>query len=111
MLWRALAAAEILAAENISARVISMPTVKPLDTDAIIKAAQETAGVVTAEEATTAGGLGGAVEETVVAHHPTRVTILGFDHFQPTGTAGFLLDRAGMSPDGIADAARRLATA
>lgn len=109
VLWRALAAAEKLAEEGISARVISMPTVKPLDTDAIVKAAIETAGIVTAEEATTAGGLGGAVAETVVAQHPTRVSILGFDHFQPTGSAGFLLDRAGMSPDGIADAARKLA--
>ncbi len=108
VLWRALAAAEKLAEEGISARVISMPTVKPLDTDAIIKAAAETAGIVTAEEATRAGGLGGAVAETVVAQHPTRVTILGFDEFQPTGSASFLLDRSGMSPDGIADAARNL---
>jgi transketolase len=108
ILWRALAAAEQLEAEGISARVISMPTVKPLDTEAVLKAARETAGIVTAEESTKAGGLGGAVAETVVAEHPTRVTILGFDAFQPTGTAGFLIDRAGMSPEGIADAARRL---
>ena len=108
ILWRALAAAEQLEAEGVSARVISMPTVKPLDTDVILKAARETKGIVTAEEATRAGGLGGAVAETVVAEHPTRVTILGFDAFQPTGSAGFLIDRAGMSPEGIADAARRL---
>ena len=74
VLWRALAAAEQLAAEGIGARVISMPTVKPLDVDAVVAAARETAGIVTAEEATTAGGLGGAVAETVVQHHPTRVT-------------------------------------
>jgi transketolase len=108
ILWRAIAAAEQLATEGISARVISMPTVKPLDTEAVLKAARETAGIVTAEESTRAGGLGGAVAETVVAEHPTRVTILGFDGFQPTGSAGFLIDRAGMSPEGIADAARRL---
>ena len=108
VLWRAIAAAEQLAGEGISARVISMPTVKPLDVDAVIAAARETQGIVTAEEATTAGGLGGAVAETVVQHHPTRMTILGVPEFAPTGSAGFLLDRYGMSPAGIADAARAL---
>jgi transketolase len=85
-----------------------MPTVKPLDVEAVVAAARETAGIVTAEEATTAGGLGGAVAETVVQHHPTRVTILGVPEFAPTGSAGFLLDRYGMSPEGIAEAARLL---
>ena len=108
VLWRALAAAEQLATEGVEARVISMPTVKPLDTEAVVKAAVETRGIVTAEESTTAGGLGGAVAETVVAQHPTRMKILGFDAFQPTGSAGFLIDRAGMSAEGIADAARDL---
>jgi transketolase len=108
VLWRALGAAEQLADQGINARVISMPTVKPLDTDAVLKAARETGGLVTAEEATTAGGLGGAVAETVVGNHPTRVTILGVPEFAPTGSAGFLLDRYGMSPEGIADAARAL---
>ncbi|MEV4641218.1 transketolase C-terminal domain-containing protein [Actinoplanes sp. NPDC049548] len=108
VLWRALAAAEQLAADGIEARVLSMPTVKPLDVDAVVTAARETAGIVTAEEATVAGGLGGAVAETVVRHHPTRVDILGVPEFAPTGSAGFLLDRYGMSPDGIADKARGL---
>ena len=110
VLWRSLAAAERLADEGINARVISMPTVKPLDVDAVLAAARETRGIVTAEESTAAGGLGGAVAETVVQHHPTRVTILGFPEFAPTGSAGFLLDRYGMSPEGIADAARALHT-
>jgi transketolase len=108
VLWRALAAAEQLAAEGISARVLSMPTVKPLDTEAVVAAARETAGIVTAEEAVAAGGLGGAVAETVVQQHPARVTILGFPEFAPTGSAGYLLDRYGLSADGIADAAREL---
>ena len=110
VLWRALAAAEQLATEGISARVLSMPTVKPLDVDAVVAAARETAGIVTAEEAVTTGGLGGAVAETVVQHHPARVAILGFPEFAPTGSAGYLLDRYGLSPDGIADSARRLVT-
>jgi transketolase len=108
VLWRALAAAERLAAEGISARVLSMPTVKPLDVEAVVAAARETAGIVTAEEAVSAGGLGGAVAETVVQQHPARVTILGFPEFAPTGSAGYLLDRYGLSPEGIADAARKL---
>jgi transketolase len=110
VLWRALVAAERLAAQGIAARVISMPTVKPLDTDAVLAAAAETRGIVTAEEATTAGGLGGAVAETVVQNHPVRMRILGVPEFAPTGSAGFLLDHYGMSPDGIAHAARALLT-
>jgi transketolase len=108
VLWRALVAAEQLSAGGIDARVISMPTVKPLDTDAVLTAAAGTRGIVTAEESTTAGGLGGAVAETVAQHHPVRMRILGVPEFAPTGSAGFLLDRYGMSPDGIADAARAL---
>lgn len=108
VLWRAIAAAEQLEQEGISARVVSMPTVKPLDTDAVVAAARETRGIVTAEEATTAGALGGAVAETVVQHHPTRMAILGVPEFAPTGSAAFLLDRYGMSPEGIAEAARGL---
>ena len=108
VLWRALVAAEQLAADGIAARVVSMPTVKPLDVAAIVAAATETGGIVTAEESTVAGGLGGAVAETVVTHAPTRMRILGVPEFAPTGSAGFLLDRYGMSPEGIADAARTL---
>jgi transketolase len=108
VLWRAMVAAEQLATEGVRARVISMPTVKPLDVDAVIAAAAETSGIVTAEEATTAGGLGGVVAETVVQHHPTRMKILGFPEFAPTGSAAYLLDRYGMSPEGIAQSARVL---
>jgi transketolase len=108
VLWRALVAAERLSADGVNARVISMPTVKPLDVDAVVAAAAETGGIVTAEEATTAGGLGGAVAETVVQRHPVRMKILGVPEFAPTGSAGFLLDHYGMSPEGIAQAARTL---
>ena len=110
VLWRALVAAELLAADGVNARVVSMPTVKPLDVDAVVAAAAQTGGIVTAEEATTAGGLGGAVAETVVQHHPTKMKILGFPQFAPTGSAGFLLDHYGMSPEGIAQAAQTLLT-
>jgi transketolase len=108
VLWRALVAAEQLSEEGISARVLSMPTVKPLDTEAVIEAARDTGGIVTAEEATVSGALGGAVAETVVQTHPTKIKILGVPEFAPTGSAGFLLDRYGMSPEGITEAARAL---
>lgn len=107
---RALAAAELLAAEGVDARVLSMPSVKPLDEDAVVAAASETRGIVTCEEGFAAGGLGGAVAEVVVRTRPTRVTTLGFpDAFAPSGSAGFLIDEAGLSASGIADAARALA--
>ena len=109
VLWRALVAAELLEDEGIEARVLGMPTVKPLDVDAVVAAAAETGGIVTAEEATTAGGLGGAVAETLAQHHPARMRILGVPEFAPTGSAGYLLDRYGMSPEGIAEKARGLA--
>jgi transketolase len=110
VLWRTLVAAEQLATQGIEARVVSMPTVKPLDVDAVLAAAADTGGIVTAEEATTAGALGGAVAETVAQHHPARMRILGIPQFAPTGSAGYLLDHYGMSPDGIAEAARTLLT-
>jgi transketolase len=108
VLWRALVAAEQLAARGVQARVLSMPTVKPLDVDAVVAAAAETAGIVTAEEATTVGGLGGAVAETLAQRHPARMRILGVPEFAPTGSAGYLLDRYGMSPGGIAESALEL---
>ena len=108
VLWRALVAAEQLAARGVQARVLSMPTVKPLDVDAVVAAAAETAGIVTAEEATTVGGLGGAVAETLAQRHPARMRILGVPEFAPTGSAGYLLDRYGMSPGGIAGSALEL---
>ena len=105
---RALAAAEQLAGDGVSARVLSMPTVKPLDQDAVLDAARETAGIVTVEEALTSG-LGGAVAELVAREHPTRMRYVGVpDEFAPTGSVEWLLDHFGISLDGIASAAREL---
>jgi transketolase len=106
---RALDAAEQLEAEGIDARVLHMPTVKPLDTEALLAAARETAGIVTVEEALTSG-LGGAVAELLVQHHPVPMRFVGVpDRFAPTGSAEWLLDHFGISAEGIASAARRLA--
>ena len=106
---RALDAAELLAEKGIQARVLNMSSVKPIDREAIVKAARETKGIVTAEEALTAGGLGGAVAEVLALEHPARMRMLGLpDTFAPTGTAEFLLDHFGISADGMTKAALEL---
>ena len=71
MLGRAVEAAETLQAEGISAHILHVPTLKPLDEEAIVAAAEKTGRVVTAEEHTIIGGLGGAVAETLGEHRPT----------------------------------------
>lgn len=106
MLARALQAAEELAQQGISARVLNMSSVKPIDQDAILDAAATTRGIVTAEEALVSGGLGGAVAEILAQHHPTPMRILGVPNvFAPTGSAEFLLDHFGLNAAGIASAA------
>jgi transketolase len=106
---RALAAAVLLEADGISARVLNMSTVTPIDREAILQAAKETGGIVTAEEHTVRGGLGGAVAEVVATGHPARMRILGVPaEFAPTGSAAFLLDHFRLNADGIRDAARDL---
>ena len=105
---RALEAADALALQSIVARVINISTIKPLDEAAIIAAARETGAIVTAEEATTEGGLGAAVAEVVVRHAPVPMRILGVKGFAPTGSASYLLDHFGLSRDGIVAAALEL---
>jgi transketolase len=105
---RALDAAEALAEQGIEARVINVSTIKPLDEAAIIAAARETGAIVTAEEATTEGGLGAAVAEVVVRDAPVPMRILGVKGFAPTGSATYLLDHFGLSRDGIVAAALEL---
>lgn len=108
MVTRALDAATALAADGIEARVLNMATVAPLDREAVEAAARETRGIVTVEEAIVHGGLGGAVAEIVVQTTPTPMRILGFEGFCPTGSPAFLFEQAGLTPDGIAAAAREV---
>jgi transketolase len=106
---RAMAAAAILSQRGISARVLNMATVRPIDSAAIVAAAQETGAILTCEEHTIFGGLGSAVAEVVVDEAPVPMKRLGVPGiFPPTGSANFLLDRFGMSPEGIADSAEAL---
>jgi transketolase len=111
MVSRALEAAALLAAEGVGARVLSMPTVKPLDVDEIAAAAEETGALVTVEEHSVRGGLGGAVAEAVVATRPVPMRILGFPGFAPTGSASWLLEHFRLTGTGIRDAALELVEA
>ena len=84
-----------------------MTFVDPLDEDAVLEAAAETRGIVTAEEATVSGGLGAAVASVVVESRPVPMRILGVrGAFAPTGSAAFLLDHFGLTADGIVAAVR-----
>ena len=103
----ALAAADILSGEGVSARVFSVHTLTPLDTDAIATAAGDTGALVTCEEALARGGLGGAVAELTASTAPVPVERVGFEGFQTTGAVDWLFEQNGMTADGIAFAAKR----
>ncbi len=105
---RALDAAGLLEADGISAAVLNLSTIRPLDRDSIVAAARR-GPIVTVEEHTVYGGLGSAVAEVVVTSHPVRMRLLGVPGvFAPTGSAEFLLQHFGLTPEGIRDAARSL---
>jgi transketolase len=105
----AVAASDALKAEGINARVLNMSSIKPLDTEAILKAAEETKGIVTAEEHHVTGGLGGAVAEFLAENRPTKMRIIGLgDTFAVVGPTPALRARYGMNPDNIAAKAKEL---
>ncbi len=108
MVNEALQAHELLKAEGINARVINIATIKPLDTEIIIKAAKETGAIVTAEEHSVIGGLGGAVSETVTEEYPIPVVKLGVnDEFGHSGPAPKLLDEFGLRAVNIVEKAKK----
>jgi transketolase len=99
-------AAQLLGREGISARVLHMPTIKPIDIEAVIQAAEETRGIVTAENHNIYGGLGSAVAEVLVEHAPTSMIRVGLcDCYGECGSNAELLHKYGMSPQHIAEAA------
>ena len=106
---RALDAAERLECAGISARVINMSTLKPLDSAAIVDAARTTGGIVTVEEYSVHGGLGGAVAEVLATTYPTRMRMLGIpDGSAPSGSQEFLFEHFGLTAQGIEKAAVEL---
>ena len=107
MVDEALKAYDILKGEGISARVLNMATVKPLDTEAVLAAARDTGAIVTAEEHSVVGGLGSAVSETVCEKAPVPVLKLGvYDRFGFSGPAGKLLDTFKLRAPDIAEKAK-----
>ena len=108
----ALTAADTLAAEGISARVINIHTVKPLDTELLCAAAAETGAVVTAEEHNIIGGLGSAVAETLAENCPVPMVRVGVrDSFGRSGKVPELLALYGLTLEALCDAARRAVAA
>jgi transketolase len=108
MVEKALRAAEILEKERISARVLDMHTIKPLDETAILAAAQETSAIVSAEDHLVSGGLGGAIAEYLVGHWPVPLERIGLqDRFGETGHPDKLFEKYGMTDKHIAEAAKR----
>jgi transketolase len=100
-------AAHILAEDGLSARVVDMHTVKPLDGEAVLAAARDTGAIVTAEEHLKEGGLGSAVLRAVAAGAPCPVRLVGLDDtYARSGTPDELLEAYGLTAAHIAEAAR-----
>lgn len=108
MVQMALQAAEALAQEGISLRVIDMHTLKPLDTEILLQAARETGCLVTSEEANVLGGLGSAVAEYLASACPVPVVRHGVeDEFGRSGAAQKVLEAYRLTPEGIAEKVRQ----
>lgn len=108
MVQMALKAREMMAAEGISVRVIDMHTIKPLDTELVLKAAKETGAIVTSEEANVMGGLGAAVSEFLSETYPIPVVRHGVnDEFGRSGKAPQVLEAYGITAEGIVEKAKK----
>jgi transketolase len=106
---RTVEAAELLAAGGIDAHVLHVATLKPLDVEAIVAAAERTNRVITVEEHTVLGGLGGAVAEALAEHRPTRVNRIGlYDLYPQSGPNDALLDIYGLSAARVAEQVRAI---
>lgn len=112
MVGRSLLAADKLAGQGISARVVEIHTIKPLDTDIVLRAAEETGAIVTAEEHSIVGGLGGAVAEALAETRPTPLTRVGVrDTFARTAPdPESLMDAFGLAVEDVVGAAQRSMT-
>jgi transketolase len=107
MVATALKAAEELSLNGIDCRVVSMPTLKPLDEETIIKAAAETGAVVTAEEHLEHGGLGSRVAQVIAEHQPVPMSLVAIkDTFAKSGKPEVLLEKYGLSARDIERAVR-----
>ena len=109
LLAKALQAAEALAKIGIKVRVLDMATVKPLDTEAVLSAAEETGAIMTIEDHTVLGGLGAAVAETVVQHDPVPMCLVGIqDRFGESGDPELIYKDHGMDTESVIQKAQAL---
>jgi transketolase len=109
MVGNALEARQKLSQEGINARVIDIHTIKPIDKDIIVKAAEETGAILTVEEHVVNGGLGGAVAEVLSEYRPTIMKRMGlYDQFGQSGKPDDLLKLYKLTPDDIANEAKAL---
>lgn len=106
---RVMDSAELLAAKGVEAHVLHLPTLKPLDVQAIVAGAERTRLVVTIEEHTVIGGLGGAVAETLGEHRPTPMHRIGLnDTYTVSAPNDVLLDLYGLSAQRVAESVLRI---
>ncbi len=109
LVWEALQAAAILAEQEISARVVNIHTIKPLDENLVTECAMETGAILAAEEHQVTGGLGSAIAETLARHYPVPMAFTGMsDCFGESGTAAELMEKFGMTAAHIALKAMQL---
>lgn len=109
MMNEAALAADTLAAEGISARIIDIHTIKPIDEEILIRAAKETRGIVTAEEHSVIGGLGSAVAEVLMQNAPTRMKMVGIqDSFGASGKPAELMEQYHLTGADIVRACREI---
>jgi len=109
MVAEALDAAEFLQSKGVSAEVINMHTIKPLDQETILKSAQKTGCVVTAEEHQKAGGMGSAVMEVLAQNHPVPVEMVGIDDtFGESGNPSELMEKYGITSKEIIEQALKV---
>lgn len=105
----AVRASDALKKEGVSARVLNMSSIKPFDRDAVLRAAAETRGIVTAEEHHLTGGLGGLVAELLAVEQPTRMRMIGMpDAFACVGPTPKVRAKYGMSAEAIIEACKSL---
>ena len=108
MVQLALEAKEQLSKEGINARIINIHTIKPIDSDLLVKAAKETGAIVTAEEHSIIGGLGSAVSEAVAEECPVPVIKVGIkDTFGESGKPNDLLEKYGLTVESIVSSVKR----
>lgn len=111
LVWEALQAACALADEGIHVRVINLHTIKPIDREILIRAAQETGAIITAEEHQVTGGLGSAVAEVLAQSCPVPMKFIGMpDRFGESGQPGELMKKYGLTSGAIMEALREMLT-